>query len=179
MPVRDEVVRWAIWEADYGAWKPSSGEMTEIFEVAGLGPPSHSDLENFKTRGSNILVGGKSVAWCGIFATYVLKKWGGLNVKWVYGTGIVGHGAVKKVWDYRFMRPGDVAVIRNKVNSAGQYLHHHFIVTDISYSGNEMDSVDGNSTGNKIVWHTGRKIKYSGTDSNFLKRPYCYYQLLA
>lgn len=177
MPVRDNVVEWAIWEADFGSWKPSSHEITEIFEVAGLQPPSGSDLENFKTRASNILVGGKPIAWCGIFATYVLKKWGGLNVKWVYGTGIVGQGITKKVWDYRFMSPGDVAVIRNKVDGNGNYLHHHFIVTDVRYSGTHLAhlaSVDGNSTGNKIVWHPEREIQPS-----YLKQPYCYYQLRA
>ena len=74
------------------------------------------------------------------------------------------------------MRPGDIAVIRNNVNNKGQYLHHHFIVTKVDQANNRLESVDGNSTNNKIVWHTNRKIE-NGSE-NFLKQPYCIYQVV-
>lgn len=178
MPIRDTIVDSAIWESDFGQWKPSGEEMASFFSTAGLTEPSDSDLAKFQNQTSNIVVNGQSIAWCGIFACYVLKRWGGLDVKWVPGVGMKG-SSVTKVWDYRYIRPGDVAVIRNKVNAAGQYLHHHFIVTDIDYDANLMDSVDGNSTNNQIVWHIGRQLTQSSQESNFLKRPYAYYRVMA
>lgn len=176
MATRDDIVNWAIWEADYGSWKPSSDDMIEIFTQSGLPAPTASNLKDFATRASNIAYGSGSIAWCGIFACYVLKKWGHLNVRWQIGTGLVGKGVIKRMdyQAYRFMRPGDVAVIRNNVNANGNYLHHHFIVTAVDVSGNRLESVDGNSKNNKIVWHTDRKIQ-NGSD-NFLKQPYCIYQ---
>lgn len=48
----------------------------------------------------------------------------------------------------------------------GNYLWHHFIVTDIDYDSNHLEPVDGNSTGYKIVWHTNKMIRYSGPDAN-------------
>ncbi len=179
MATRDDIVNWAIWEADYGSWKPSSEEMIEIFTMSGLPAPSAANLKDFATRGSNIAYGGGSIAWCGIFACYVLKKWGCLDVRWQFGTGLVGKGVIKRMdyQSYRFMRPGDVAVIRNNVNSKGQYLHHHFIVTAVDVASNHLESVDGNSTGNKIIWHANRKIENSS--DNFLKQPYCIYQVVA
>jgi hypothetical protein len=179
MAARNDIVDWAIWEADYGSWKPSAEDMIEMFKVSSLPPPSPANLKDFATRGSNIAYGNGSIAWCGIFACYVLRKWGRLEVRWVPGTGLTGKG-VKKHMDaqaYRFMRPGDVAVIRNNVNGQGQYLHHHFIVTRVDPSANHLESVDGNSAGNKIVWHTKRKLE-NGKD-NFMLRPYCIYQVVA
>ncbi|MES2675873.1 MAG: hypothetical protein V4660_16655 [Pseudomonadota bacterium] len=193
MTTRLFIVRKAKWEAnayesvDGGHWKPTSDEMTEIFTVAGLAAPSKADLERFKSASGNIVlgskydtktksyVGGQSIAWCGIFATYVLKKWGGLDVKWVWGDGIKGAG-VNKTWDHSGMRPGDVAIVRGKLNAKGQAVHHHFIITDIDYSENTMQSVDGNSTNDEIVWHKNKKIVYSGAD-NASYTPYCHYKL--
>lgn len=46
-------------------------------------------------------VNGYSTAWRGIFACYLLKHWGGLDVRWQSGgsnPGING-GGVKKVYD--------------------------------------------------------------------------------
>lgn len=168
MPIRDEIVNWAIWESNFGEWKPSADEMQSFFRTAGLTPPTDQDMKKFQTMGSNVPVQGHSTAWCGIFACYVLKHWGGLDVWWQAGgnkPGINGAG-VKKVYDYRFMRPGDVAVIRGKQMQNGNYLWHHFVVTDIDYDSNHLESVDGNSTGNKIVWHTGKQIRYSGPDAS-------------
>ncbi len=193
MATRLDIVRKAKWEANAdasvngGHWKPTSDEMTEIFTVAGLPAPSKGDLELFKSAHGNIVlgstydkkkkmyVGGKSTAWCGIFATYVLKKWGGLDVKWVWGDGIRGDG-INKTWDHNGMRPGDVAVVKGKPDVHGQFVHHHFIITDIDYSKNTLQSVDGNSTNDEIVWHTNKKIVYAGKDDTAWT-PYCHYKL--
>lgn len=181
MAIRDNIVEMAIWEANYGQWRPEADEMVRFFEECNLDPPTDDDLTKFATMQSNVPVNGASTAWCGIFACYVLKRWGGLDVHWEYGTGIVGD--VKKVWDYRYMRPGDVAVIRNKayVDKHGQtnYLHHHYIVTEISYDENTHSLVEGNGNNNKIWWRSDRAINQSPASSNSLKRPYAYYQLVA
>lgn len=174
MASRQEIVNQAIWEANYDHWKPSDDEMVDIFTTAGLNAPSKSDLKKFRTATGNISINGQSIAWCGIFATYVLKKWGGLEVKWSNG-GIVGAG-VNKTWNRDGMRAGDVAVVRGKLDSKGRGVHHHFIITAIDYAANTMQSVDGNSTNNEIVWHTNKKIIYTGADKDSYT-PYCHYKL--
>jgi hypothetical protein len=178
MALRSEIVDRAIFEADFGQWKPSAEEMKTFFSTAGLTPPTDADMKNFQTWGSNVPVNGYSTAWCGIFACYVLKHWGGLDVRWQRGgssPGING-GGVKKVYDYRYVRPGDVGVVRGRKLQNGNYLWHHFIVTAIDYASNSLESVDGNSTGNKIVWHPDKKIRYSGPDDH-TKSVCAYYRL--
>jgi hypothetical protein len=66
-------------------------------------------------------------------------------------------------------------VVRGKLQN-GKYLWHHFIVTAIDYDSNSMESVDGNSTDNKIVWHTEKTIRYSGADAH-LKSVCAYYKI--
>ena len=194
MATRLYIVRKAKWEAnayasaDGGHWRPTADEMIEIFTVAGLKAPSRGDLERFKSAHGNIVigssydtkkkmyVGGTSTAWCGIFATYVLKKWGGLDVKWILGTGIRGAG-VNYTKGHNGMRPGDVAVIRGKLNADGKAVDHHFVITDIDYSQNTLQSVDGNSTNDEIVWKTGKKIVYAGADDASFT-PYGHYKLI-
>ena len=173
MATRNEIVNWAIWESNYGSWKPTDYEIVEIFEQAGLSPPTARDLKKFATASGNVPVNGKSIAWCGIFTTYLLKKWGKLDVKWS-GGGIVGKG-VNKTWDNKGMKAGDVAVVRGKDKNGGP-VHHHFMITHIDYPTNVLQSVDGNSTNNCIVWHTDKKIYYSGADKN-IYTPYCHYKL--
>ncbi len=177
MPVRDNIVNAALWEASWGSWRPDGEEMTKFFENVGLSPPTANDLKKFAGMISNVPVNGISTAWCGIFACHVLKHWGGLDVKWVLGKGIVGK-AVKKVWDYRFMQPGDVAVIRNKADSKGNFMHHHFIVTQVDYAANTLQFVEGNGDQNSIHWRTDRKVNQSSSSANHLKRPYAYYQIV-
>lgn len=179
MGVRDKVVDMAIWEANYGDWRPTGEEMVRFFQNAGLTPPTAADQAKFATQTSNVNVDGKSISWCGIFACHVLKQWGGLDVRWG-SSGIVG--AVKKVWDYRFMRPGDVAVIKNKAyvsNGKTLYMHHHYIITAIDYAANKCSFVEGNGYNNEIWWRSDRPINQSPSSLNDLKRPYCYYQLIA
>lgn len=177
MATRLDVVDWALFEANawYGDthWKPTSIEMIDIFTTAGLTAPSNGDLEKFKKASGNISINGQSIAWCGIFACYVLKKYGGLDVKWVYGKGIVGTG-VEKTWSAKGMRPGDVAIVRETPDSKGKAVHHHFVVTRVDYASNSMESVDGNSTNNEIVWHKNKKIYHSGKPGLDV---YCHYKL--
>lgn len=178
MPIRDDIVNWAIWESNYGEWKPSGEEMVKFFQTAGLTPPSlRQAQESMETMGSNVRVGNMSIAWCGIFACYVLRHWADLDVKWISGSGIAGK-SVKKVYDYRYIRPGDVAVIPGKQNAKGHRLWHHFIVTAIDYGSNHLESVDGNSTRNQIVWHTNKRIRYTGSTA-YDNSIAAYYQVLA
>ncbi|MGH7471377.1 MAG: hypothetical protein ACRENP_25790 [Longimicrobiales bacterium] len=177
MPIRTDVVDWAIWESDHGSWKPSAEEIQNIFTTAGLQAPSLTDAENsLRTRSSGIKMGGYVIHWCGIFACYVLKRWGGLDVKWRLGEGIKGSGVVRRSGDQN-IRAGDVAWIRGAANSSGQYAWHHFIVTKVNYGTNKLESVDGNSTNNSIVWHS-KSIRYSGNDAAD-KNIWGYYQLNA
>lgn len=177
MPIRDEVVEWAIWESNFGNWKPTPDEIRTFFQTAGLTPPTAAQAQNSLTNLNNgIKFGGVTIHWCGIFATYVLKHWGGLDVKWVSGAGIKGSGVTRRS-GYQNIRPGDVAWIRGKANAQGNYAWHHFIVTKINYGSNYLESVDGNSTGNSIIWYD-KKIKYSGSDAAD-KDIWGYYQLNA
>ncbi len=176
MPIRDYVVNQAIWESNYGTWKPSAEEMRDIFKIADLDPPTLAQAKDSLTNLSGgIKMGGQVIHWCGIFACYVLKYWGGLDAKWVLGLGMKGD--VIKRTGYQNIRPGDVAWIRGKANKSGNYAWHHFIVTDIDYATNYLESVDGNSTSNSIVWWD-KKIKYSGSDAAD-KNIWGYYQLKA
>ena len=175
MATRIDIVNWAIWEANYDHWKPTDDEMKEIFIAAGLAAPSKGELNKFRTAPGNIVINGQSLAWCGIFATYVLKKWDGLDVNWVSG-GIRGAG-VNKTWGRDGMRPGDVAIVRGPLDKKGRGTHHHFVITEIDYAKNTLQSVDGNSTNNEIVWQTGKKIVYKGAD-DAPYTPYCHYKLI-
>ncbi len=40
MATRLSIVDMAIWESNYGSWKPSGAEMVEIFQTAGLQSPT-------------------------------------------------------------------------------------------------------------------------------------------
>jgi hypothetical protein len=182
MAGRQDIVNGAIYEADFGHWKPSDSEMVTIFTTAGLKPPTPADLKKFRTATGNVSVGGSSIAWCGIFATFALKHYGGLDVHWEYWkkgkkTGLVGPG-VNWTGSVEGMRPGDVAVVRGP---ADKPTHHHFIVTAIDYAANTLQSVDGNSTHNEIVWHTNKKIRYANTstdpDAKAAKTIYGHYKL--
>lgn len=177
MAIRDSVVEWAIWESNYGSWKPSAEKMQTFFSTAGLNPPSTSQASySLENRSSGISMGGIVIHWCGIFATYVLKHWGGLDVKWIAGSGMSGSGVVRRS-GFQGIVPGDVAWIRGKANPSGQYAWHHFIVTDIDYSSNYLESVDGNSTNNSIVWHD-KQVQYYGYDAAD-KQIWGYYHLNA
>jgi hypothetical protein len=165
MATRLDVVDWALFEANawYGDthWKPTSTEMIDIFTTAGLTAPSNGELEKFKKAASNIVIGGQSKSWCGIFACYVLKKYGGLDVSWSLTKGRMLGTGFDLTWSGKGMRPGDVAIVRETPDSKGAAVHHHFIVTKVDYTANTMESVDGNSTNNEIVWHTNKKIFHS------------------
>jgi hypothetical protein len=162
MGTRNDIADSAIWESNFGHWKPTDREMINIFTIAGLKPPTAADLAKFKTASGNVPVNGYSISWCGIFAAYVLKRWGGLDVRWKYWvkgkpSGLIGPG-VNYTAGSSGMRPGDVAVITG-ADKNGNRTDHHFIVTHVDYSKNVLHSVDGNSTNNEIVWHTDKKIK--------------------
>jgi hypothetical protein len=51
MALRSEIVKWAIWESDFGEWKPSAEEMQKFFRTVGLDPPTDADMKKFQTLG--------------------------------------------------------------------------------------------------------------------------------
>jgi hypothetical protein len=166
MTTRVEIVKQAIWEAANSSWKPLGYEMVNFFTEAGLTPPNAADLAKFQLNNrGNIKLGSTSIAWCGIFATYVLKRYGKLDVHWEYWkkgkpSGLLGPGVNKatgSTLNLQGIRPGDVCVIQGPKDDPK---HHHFIVTHVDLGRNLLQSVDGNSTNNEIVWHKDKKIFY-------------------
>src|SRR5664279_3299272 len=102
--IRDKIVDKAISEAHKGTWVPKVEEIQDFFRVAGLNPPTTAMAKGSLWGGSTLYprlpygvwspAGGKDangnpkamvIHWCGIFACYVLRKWGGLNAHWASG----------------------------------------------------------------------------------------------
>lgn len=52
MALRSEIVKWAIWESDFGEWKPSAEEMQKFFRTVGLDPPTcgHEEIPDLGGR---------------------------------------------------------------------------------------------------------------------------------
>jgi len=114
--------------------------------------------------------GNKGVSWCGVFATYILRKvctgvaWkggklvdlspGGKNLKIVYG----GAG----------LQAGDVAV-RDSKSSVG---NHHFIVLGAP-TGEQITTVDGNYGGVNV-----RRLFYGNHAKNKVGAVDGYYRLI-
>lgn len=88
--------------------------------------------------GETAVMPSKRVAWCGIFALWVLHQCGlGKDFMWQYGKGFA----------YRLPRttdpkPGDIAYI-------DQPLQHHAIVKSVN--GNMVYTIDGNQAGDKVA----------------------------
>jgi hypothetical protein len=81
---------------------------------------------------------GKKLAdWCGILATWILKR-AGLPARWKLQKGLQGLGS--PVYDLRNpgIRPGDVCVIRRA--------WHHFVVVKADYARGLIVTVEGNAS---------------------------------
>lgn len=82
------------------------------------------------------------IAWCGIFATYVLRG-SGVPVKWVTNVGISPLNTYLELCSYNKaneIEPGDICVKGTN--------QHHFIVYD--HTGDNISSYDGNLPGQSI-----------------------------
>jgi|GEM_PF-2058279 len=85
---------------------------------------------------------GLGIAWCGIFATYVLQG-AGLPVKWRKGTGITPLSPYLELCSYNMsneIEPGDICVKGTN--------QHHFVVHN--RNGDTLYSYDGNLPGQSI-----------------------------
>lgn len=143
----------------YGADK-----LRQVFTEACEAPPSWTpqNLAALETPGMWLAKSGRggttdslqAIHWCGIFATFVLRRVG-LNVKWRSNVGIVSHGSVqffvqknsfvpKDGFDRAAFAPGDVCVIP-KAN-------HHFIVIEAPPGGDTLRCIAGNGNKQQIEW---------------------------
>lgn len=102
----------------------------------------------------------KAVHWCGIFATYVLRR-SGIPVKWHSGSGIEPSGKTSQ-WVRKYRRwiekfdddafeVGDIAAIPRS--------NHHFVVVDVS-SPTQLGCVAGNGSYQRIEhqWHDRKSV---------------------
>ena len=127
------VVRYAIEELNgrRPTRRPSSEDLHRYFTQCGASYPGFDD----------------TMAWCGIFATYILRK-AGVKVRWARRIeDLSGGQQVKDIVGHEGMGPGDVAVR----GAAGQ--NHHFIVLETPKNG-VIRSVDGNygGVGNPVLF---------------------------
>lgn len=130
-------------------WTPQSWEVRgkilvgsewkEITNLQGVQIPNYRVPQLSKPSG---------VSWCGIFATWVIRKAGLEDTKWVVGKGIVG-SKVKTVMGNTGFSVGDVVVL-----SGGEV--HHAIVAEMpdDYLGdNSLKTINGNSGAQSIEIH--------------------------
>lgn len=143
--------------------------LRRIFDEACEKPPAWSPaaLRALETPGQWLHVNGSggttnskvAVHWCGIFATFVLRKTG-IPVKWRYSVGIVPSGPQSKFvhkarswissegFDRNSFAPGDVCVIPSS--------NHHFIVVDAP-QGPTLRCIAGNGKYQQIEWQNHRR----------------------
>lgn len=148
-----------------GGKRYGADKLRQIFTEACESPPSwtRENLAALETPGMWLAKSGrggtteseKAIHWCGIFATFVLRRVG-LNVKWRSNFGIVSHSSTveffarknsfvpKDGFDRTAFAPGDVCVIP-KAN-------HHFIVIEAPAGSDTLRCVAGNGNKQQIEW---------------------------
>lgn len=175
-PLRNSIVeearRHILTVSDAENLRPEPGvrrggdKLKEILSEACEVSPSWTpeNLKALRTPGVWLNVNGKggtsdsqqAVHWCGIFATYVLRKVG-LDVKWRSGIGIINRGATKYLarrnrWEKKdgfnpgSFDTGDVVAIPRA--------NHHFIVVDAPADSKTMSCIAGNGALQQIEWQT-------------------------
>ncbi len=162
MGLKRTVVYYALSEFDMGL---HGGSIT----ATGSGytrKPSRAELDKyFKASGGFPQGFDKTVHWCGLFATYVLRK-AGVGVVWQHGkiVDLSGGKDITLVSGSKGIGPGDVAV--RDMNTA----NHHFIVLAEPVKG-AITSVDGNygDIKNPMLFY-GRHWKNSVSAVNFYYR---------
>ncbi len=178
-PLRNSIVeeakRHILTVSDAPALRPEPGtrrgadKLKEIITEACETPPAWTadNLRALRTPGVWLNVNGRggtsdslqAVHWCGIFATYVLRKVG-LNVKWRSGIGIINIGATKFVtkknrgdkkgdFDPASFDAGDVLAIPRA--------NHHFIVVEAAPDSKALRCIAGNGSQQQIEWQTHAK----------------------
>jgi hypothetical protein len=155
MAIRDKILELADWWAAPGKYRPTEEELISFFSEGGAeASPTEKEATHALTKLQyGVQVQGRVKHWCGVFACYILRQ-AGVKARWTLLTGkIVGDG-VTKLPGHRNIVPGDIAII----NSGD----HHFIVTDIDYASNTLQSVDGNAGWQYIRNVKSKKIQYSG-----------------
>jgi hypothetical protein len=91
------------------------------------------------TEAQAVAQGTSRLSWCGLFATWAYQQ-AGAAINWVLGKGIAYQ--LPRTSD---PKPGDLAYI-------DQPFQHHAIVESVD--GNEVTTIDGNSTGGLVVRNT-------------------------
>jgi len=113
----------------------------------------------------------RTTSWCGIFATYLLRK-AGAQVKWEVARGIFNHPTdiyeptnfIQRINGNAGLSVGDIAV-RGKSN-------HHFIVLDPPDAAGNINCIEGNYGGvTSPELHQGPRVK------NNLSGVYMYYKV--
>ena len=151
-------------ELQVGGKRRGADKLRLIFSEACETPPAWTpqNLRALETPGQWLAKSGNggtsdsaaAIHWCGIFATFVLRK-AGLDVKWRSGEGIVSRGGTKYLtkknswitkdgFDRNSFAPGDVCVIPRA--------NHHFIVIEAPAGGDTLRCVAGNGNRQQIEW---------------------------
>lgn len=107
MARRDNIVWGAYFEAGYGEWRVWPEELRAFFRVAGCEQvPTEDEARRSLHLSSGAYVGGQIRHWCGIFACYVLRQYGGLDVRWTLmgGKMVSGDDGVRLRWGNQGMR---------------------------------------------------------------------------
>jgi hypothetical protein len=123
MAVRDQITSAGLNElrAAGDGGKPTQEQLDRYFQAAGLGWKCQNDADKHSRNN-----------WCGFFACYCLQTAGLTSARWQPGLGIVG--PVKKIWGYKGVQPGDVAVLAHD--------SHHIVITQVNPS--FVADVEGN-----------------------------------
>lgn len=141
-------------------------KLRQIFAEACVAPPTWTvdNLRALETPGAWLNVNGRggtrdsasAIHWCGIFATWVLRKVG-LDVKWRAGLGIYNmtmttvlerrnRGAKDGRFDPKAFAPGDVCAVPRA--------NHHFIVVEAPDGSDALRCIAGNGSQQQIEWQT-------------------------
>jgi hypothetical protein len=158
MSIRDKILEVAEYWVRPGDYRPTADELMFFFTNSGAeAAPSMAEAQDaLKNLSNGVRVQGQIKQWCGVFACSVLKE-AGVDVRWTLNGGkMVGDGVTLLPGSNNIV-PGDAAIIN--------HASHHFIVSDIDYDTNTLESVDGNTT-NQYIRSGRKKIQESGTDAS-------------
>lgn len=174
MAIREAVLMYASdWSqyADKGlggdgnGFRVTAGELIYIFNQSGAErSPSQADANRSLTRSTGAYIGNEVKHWCGVFACTVLRE-AGIKARWtLFGGKMVGDG-IRLVWGRAGIQPGDVAIISDS--------EHHFLITKRDEKTKTFTTLEGNTTGQKIVVRSRAFTPQSSGQTI-----YAYYRLL-
>jgi hypothetical protein len=129
-----------------GKIKPPGKDWVTITYLEGVQKPTYRVPQPSKESG---------VSWCGIFATWVLRK-AGLGVYWKTGVGISGSQVVTVAGKEGYQR-GDVLVFTGTLADGMAGVHHAIFVDEDHkiYGGNgSIRTINGNSDYQSITVHS-------------------------